>query len=40
MPLTIGFNSSFTRLAAGGYDSKIKVYDVDTKKQINCLESG
>ncbi|RNA38513.1 WD repeat-containing 5-like [Brachionus plicatilis] len=40
MPLSIGFNSSFTRMTAGGYDCKIKVYDVDTKKQINCLESG
>ncbi|CAF0882476.1 unnamed protein product [Brachionus calyciflorus] len=39
-PLTIDFNNTFTRLAIGGYDSKVKVYDVDTKKLVNVLESG
>ena len=38
-PLTIDFNRSFDKLAVGGYNDQIRVYDVATKKLTNILES-
>lgn len=38
-PLTLDFNVKYTNLVVGGYDEKIRVYDVATKKLINTLEN-
>lgn len=38
-PLTIDFNRTYDKLAIGGYNDQIKIYDVATKKLINTLES-
>lgn len=38
-PLSIGFNRFFDRLVVGGYLEKLKVFDVETKKQIATLEN-
>lgn len=38
-PLTIDFNRNFDSLAVGGYNERIKIFDVATKKLVNVLEN-
>ncbi len=38
-PLTIDFNKRFETMIIGGYNEKIRVYDVATKKLISTLEN-
>jgi hypothetical protein len=38
-PLTLDFNRTYDTMIVGGYNERIRVYDVATKKLINTLEN-